>query len=401
MARYKFQRDDPLRLDPQLSEDERMVRDTAQRYAQDRLMPRVRATGGDAYSARTIFREMGALGLLGPTLPAEYGGAGLNHVGYGLIARELERVDAGFRAMMSAQSAHVMLPIFAFGSEAQKRNYLPKLASGERIGCSGTAAGARSVAGGYRLTGNRICTAHAAIADLCVVWARDEAGGMRGFLLEKGMDEVFVLEENTFPGMSDSQGPALGLDAARYGSAWGTLGATEACWHMARKHTLERNQFGRSLAANQLIQERLADMQSEIALGLQGCLRLGRLKDEGGGAPETTLRLKRNNCGRALAIARAARDMLGGSGMAEAFGIRRHLAHLEAANSGNVPVAGVVDQADCLDDRVDGLRAGETLTPGQGDAAGRRGFLEGNRGHHAVLVDAAERAGRQHRDAVA
>jgi glutaryl-CoA dehydrogenase len=369
MARYKFQWDDPLRLDAQLTEDERMVRDTTQRYAQDKLMPRVLDAFRNEHTDVAIFREMGALGLLGATLPAEYGCAGLNHVSYGLIAREIERVDSGFRSMLSVQSSLVMLPIFEFGTEAQKQKYLPRLATGEWIGCfgltesdhgsdpGGMQSRARKVAGGYRLTGSKMWITNAPIADVFVVWAKDEAGDIRGFVLDKGMpgltapaihgkvglrasitgeivmDEVFVPEENAFPEVRGLKGPFVCLNAARYGIAWGALGAAEFCWHKARTYTLERNQFGRPLAANQLIQKKLADMQTEITLGLQGCLRHGRLKDAGEDAPEITSLLKRNSCGKALAIAREARDMLGGNGISDEFGVIRHVVNLEVVNT--------------------------------------------------------------------
>ncbi len=369
MARYKFQWDDPLRLDAQLSEDERMVRDTTQRYAQDKLMPRVLDAFRNEHTDPAIFREMGELGLLGCTLPADHGCAGLNHVSYGLIAREIERVDSGYRSMLSVQSSLVMLPIFEFGTEAQKQKYLPKLATGEWIGCfgltepdhgsdpAGMQSRARKVAGGYRLTGGKMWITNSPIADVFVVWAKDEAGEIRGFVLDKGMaglsappirgkvglrasitgeivmDEVFVPEENAFPEVRGLKGPFTCLNAARYGIAWGALGAAEFCWHKARTYTLERNQFGRPLAANQLIQKKLADMQTEITLGLQGCLRHGRLKDAGEDAPEITSLLKRNSCGKALAIAREARDMLGGNGISDEFGVIRHAVNLEVVNT--------------------------------------------------------------------
>jgi len=369
MARYKFQWDDPLRLDAQLSEDERMVRDTTQRYAQDKLMPRVLDAFRNEHTDPAIFREMGELGLLGCTLPADHGCAGLNHVSYGLIAREIERVDSGYRSMLSVQSSLVMLPIFEFGTEAQKQKYLPKLATGEWIGCfgltepdhgsdpAGMQSRARKVAGGYRLTGGKMWITNSPIADVFVVWAKDEAGEIRGFVLDKGMaglsappirgkvglrasvtgevvmDEVFVPEENAFPEVRGLKGPFTCLNAARYGIAWGALGAAEFCWHKARTYTLERNQFGRPLAANQLIQKKLADMQTEITLGLQGALRLGRLKDAGEDAPEMTSLLKRNSCGKALAIAREARDMLGGNGISDEFGVIRHVVNLEVVNT--------------------------------------------------------------------
>ncbi|MEW6165772.1 MAG: acyl-CoA dehydrogenase [Pseudomonadota bacterium] len=369
MARYKFQWDDPLRLDAQLSGDERMVRDTAQRYAQDRLAPRVLDAFRHERTDPAIFREMGELGLLGATLPPEFGCAGLNYVSYGLIAREIERVDSGFRSMLSVQSSLVMLPIFEFGTPAQREKYLPGLARGELIGCfgltepdhgsdpGGMTARARKVAGGWRLAGAKTWITNSPIADVFVVWAKDDADEIRGFVLDKGMpgltapaihgkvglrasitggivmDDVFVPEENAFPEVRGLKGPFTCLNAARYGIAWGALGAAEFCWHTARRYTLDRNQFGRPLAANQLIQKKLADMQTEITLGLQGCLRLGRLKDEGGDAPEMASLLKRNSCGKALAIAREARDMLGGNGISDEFGVIRHLVNLEVVNT--------------------------------------------------------------------
>ena len=365
----KFQWADPLLLDAQLSDEERLIGATARRYAQEKLLPRVLDAFRNEHTDVAIFREMGELGLLGATLPPEYGGAGLNYVSYGLIAREIERVDSGFRSMMSVQSSLVMVPIFTFGSEAQKRKYLPKLASGDSIGCFGLtepnhgsdpgsmAARARQVAGGYTLSGSKMWITNSPIADVFVVWAKDDAGQIRGFILDKGMaglsapaihgkvglrssitgeivmDEVFVPEENAFPAVRGLKGPFTCLDSARYGIAWGALGAAEDCWHRARQYVLDRRQFGRPLAANQLIQKKLADMQTEIALGLQGCLRLGRLKDEGNAAPEMTSLLKRNSCGKALAIAREARDMLGGNGISDEFGVIRHLVNLEVVNT--------------------------------------------------------------------
>jgi len=320
-----------------------------------------------------IFREMGALGLLGPTIPAEYGGAGLNYVSYGLIAREVERVDSGYRSMMSVQSSLVMVPIHAFGSEEQKRKYLPKLASGQWIGCfgltepnhgsdpGGMETRAVHAGGGYRLSGSKMWISNSPIADVFVVWAKcqggEHDGRIRGFILEKGMkglsappihgkvglrasitgevvmDEVEVDEAQMLPGVSGLKGPFTCLNSARYGIAWGALGAAEFCWHTARQYTLDRRQFGRPLAANQLIQKKLADMQTEIVLGLQGCLRLGRMKDEGTAAVEITSIMKRNSCGKALDIARMARDMLGGNGISDEFGVARHLVNLEVVNT--------------------------------------------------------------------
>ncbi|TKD38886.1 acyl-CoA dehydrogenase [Azotobacter chroococcum] len=360
---------DPLLLDQQLSDEERMVQDSARKFAAERLAPRVLEAFRREHTDPAIFREMGETGLLGATIPAEYGGSGLNYVCYGLIAREVERIDSGYRSMLSVQSSLVMLPIFEFGTEAQRQKYLPKLASGEWIGCFGLtepdhgsdpgsmACRAKKVDGGYRLTGSKMWITNSPIADVFVVWAKDEAGEIRGFVLEKGwaglsapaihgkvglrasitgeivMDEVFVPEENAFPEVRGLKGPFTCLNSARYGIAWGALGAAEACWHTARQYVLDRKQFGRPLAANQLIQKKLADMQTEIALGLQGCLRLGRMKDEGTAAVEITSLMKRNSCGKALDIARLARDMLGGNGISDEFGIARHLVNLEVVNT--------------------------------------------------------------------
>jgi glutaryl-CoA dehydrogenase len=369
MPQNKFQWDDPLLLAEQLGDEERMVQETARRYAEERLAPRVLDAFRQEKTDPAIFREMGALGLLGCTLPPEYGCAGLNYVCYGLIAREIERVDSGFRSMMSVQSSLVMLPIHAFGTPAQKEKYLPKLASGEWIGCFGLTepnhgsdpasmeSRARAVPGGWRLTGRKMWITNSPIADVFVVWAKDDEGQIRGFVLEKGMaglsappihgkvglrtsitgeivmDEVFVPEENAFPDMRGLKGPFTCLNAARYGIAWRALGAAEFCWHTARQYVLDRKQFGKPLAANQLIQKKLADMQTEIALGLQACLRLGRLKDAGRDAPEMTSLLKRNSCGKALEIARTARDMLGGNGISDEFGVIRHVVNLEVVNT--------------------------------------------------------------------
>ncbi|HML80475.1 MAG TPA: acyl-CoA dehydrogenase [Thiomonas arsenitoxydans] len=364
-----FQWDDALQLDAQLSADERAVRDAAQAYCQDQLAPRVLSAFRHETTDPTIFREMGALGLLGPTIPEAYGGAGLNYVGYGLIAREVERVDSGYRSMMSVQSSLVMLPIFAFGSEAMKQKYLPKLARGEWIGCfgltepdhgsdpGGMSTRARAVPGGYALTGNKMWISNSPIADVFVVWAKDDAGEIRGFVLDKGakglsapalhgkvglrtsitgeivMDQVFCPEENAFAQVRGLKGPFTCLNSARYGIAWGAMGAAEDCYARARQYVLDRKQFGRPLAANQLIQKKLADMATDISLGLQGVLRLGRMKDEGTAAPEVTSLLKRNNCGKALDIARTARDMLGGNGISDEFGVARHLVNLEVVNT--------------------------------------------------------------------
>src|SRR6267142_945995 len=342
-ARLKaeFKWDDPLLLDTQLDEDERLVREAAARYARDKLAPRVLEAFRQEKAEPSIFREMGALGLLGPTLPAEYGGPGLSYVAYGLIAREVERIDSGYRSMMSVQSSLVMLPIFQFGTEAQRRKYLPQLATGAWIGCFGLTepdhgsdpgsmqTRAKKVKGGYSLTGTKTWISNSPIADVFVVWAKDDAGDIRGFILEKSvkglsapkiqgkvglrtsitgeivMESVFCPEENAFPEVRGLKGPFTCLDSARYGIAWGALGAAEDCWHRARQYVLDRKQFGRPLAANQLIQKKLADMQTEITLGLQGCLRLGRMKDEGSASVEITSIMKRNSCDKALDVARA------------------------------------------------------------------------------------------------
>jgi len=369
MSQAPFRWDDPLLLEEQLTEDERLVRDAARDYCQQRLAPRVLEAFRQETTDPAIFREMGAMGLLGATLPAEYGGAGVNYVCYGLIAREVERVDSGFRSMMSVQSSLVMLPIFEFAPEPLKRRLLPGLARGELIGCFGLTepnhgsdpgsmeTRARRAEGGYRLSGAKTWITNSPIADVFVVWAKDESGRIRGFVLEKGMaglsapaihgkmglrasitgeivmDEVFVPEENAFPTVSGLKGPFTCLNAARYGIAWGALGAAEDCWHRARRYVLDRQQFGRPLAANQLVQKKLADMQTEITLGLQGCLRLGRLKDEGKAAPEITSIMKRNSCGKALEIARVARDMHGGNGISDEYGVIRHLLNLEVVNT--------------------------------------------------------------------
>jgi glutaryl-CoA dehydrogenase len=374
MAHAAFNWQDPFLLDQQLTEDERMVREAAQAYCQDKLLPRVLNAFRNEKTDVEIFREMGELGLLGPTIPTEYGGPGLNYVAYGLIAREVERVDSGYRSMMSVQSSLVMVPINEFGTEGQKQKYLPKLATGEWIGCFGLtepdhgsdpasmATRAKKVKGGYELKGNKMWISNSPIADVFVVWAKEvsesgQVGPIRGFVLEKGwkglsapaihgkvglrasitgeivMDGVFVPEENAFPEVQGLKGPFTCLNSARYGIAWGALGAAEDCWHRARQYTLDRQQFGRPLAANQLIQKKLADMQTEIALGLQGCLRLGRMKDEGTAAVEITSILKRNSCGKALDIARMARDMMGGNGISDEFGVARHLVNLEVVNT--------------------------------------------------------------------
>ncbi len=365
----RFVWEDPLLLDEQLSEEERMVRDAAHAFAQAELAPRVRNAFRHESVDAEIFPMMGKVGLLGATVPTEYGGAGMNYVCYGLIAREIERVDSGYRSMMSVQSSLVMFPILNYGSEAQRKKYLPRLATGEWIGCFGLTepdhgsdpgsmvTRARAVDGGFRLSGAKMWISNSPIADVFVVWAKTDNGVIRGFILEKGMkglsapkvegkfslrtsvtgeivmDEVPVPAENMLPDVQGLKGPFGCLNAARYGIAWGALGAAEFCWHAARQYTMDRKQFGRPLAANQLVQKKLADMQTEIALGLQGCLRLGRLKDEGKAAPEITSIMKRNSCGKALEIARMARDMHGGNGIVDEFHVIRHMLNLETVNT--------------------------------------------------------------------
>jgi glutaryl-CoA dehydrogenase len=369
MSKASFNWADPLLLDKQLTEEERMIRDAAAEYAQGRLMPRIHEAFRNETTDPTIFREMGELGLLGITIPEQYGGANLNYVSYGLIAREIERVDSGYRSMMSVQSSLVMVPINEFGSEAQKQKYLPKLASGEWIGCFGLtepnfgsdAGGmitrAKKVAGGFSLSGSKMWISNSPIADVFVVWAKNDEGLIRGYILEKGMkglsapkisgkmglrasitgeivmDDVFVPAENEFPEITGLKGPFTCLNSARYGIAWGSLGAAEWCWHAARQYTMDRQQFGRPLAANQLIQKKLADMQTEITLALQGCLRLGRMKDEHIAAPEITSMMKRNSCGKSLEVARLARDMHGGNGISDEYGVIRHMLNLEVVNT--------------------------------------------------------------------
>ena len=368
-AKASFNWADPLLLDQQLTEDERMVREAAQAYCQEKLLPRVLEAFRHEKTDPAIFTEMGALGLLGPTIPTEYGGAGLNYVCYGLIAREVERVDSGYRSMMSVQSSLVMVPINEFGTEEQKKKYLPKLATGEWIGCfgltepnhgsdpAGMLTRARTVAGGYSLSGSKMWISNSPIADVFVVWAKTDDGEIRGFVLEKGMkglsapaihgkfglrasitgeivmDKVEVSEAQLLPKVKGLKGPFTCLNSARFGIAWGALGAAEDCWHRARQYVMDRHQFGRPLAANQLIQKKLADMQTEITMGLQGCLRLGRMKDEGTDSPEITSIMKRNSCGKSLDIARMARDMLGGNGISDEFGIIRHMVNLEVVNT--------------------------------------------------------------------
>ncbi len=363
-----FNWEDPFRLEQQLTDDERLVMDTARQYAQEQLAPRVQKAYRDEKSDPAIFREMGELGLLGPTIEG-YGCSGLGYVSYGLIAREVERVDSGYRSMMSVQSSLVMYPIHAYGSEAQREKYLPQLATGELIGCfgltepdygsdpGGMKSRARKVDGGFELTGTKMWISNSPIADVFIVWAKNDEGRVRGFILDKGMeglsapkiegklslrtsitgeivmDGVFVPEENLLPGTEGLKGPMGCLNNARYGIAWGALGAAEACWHAAREYVLDRKQFGRPLAANQLIQKKLADMQTEIGLGLQGCLQAGRLKDDNQLAPELISLLKRNSCGKALDIARAARDMHGGNGISDEYIVFRHMANLETVNT--------------------------------------------------------------------
>jgi len=360
--------DDPLLLDDLLSDEERMVRDTARAYCQDKLMPRVLEANRHEKFHREIMNEMGELGFLGSTIEG-YGCAGVNHVCYGLIAREVERVDSGYRSALSVQSSLVMYPIYAFGSEAQKQKYLPKMATGEWIGCFGLTepnAGSdpagmlthgRKTDGGYLLSGAKMWITNAPLADVLLVWGKDDGGVIRGFILEKGMkglttpkiegkfslrasvtgevvmDDVFVPEENVLPEVSGLKGPFSCLNKARYGIAWGALGAAEFCWHAARRYTLDRKQFGRPLAANQLVQLKLVNMQTEITLGLHAVLRLGRLIDDDRVAPEMISLLKRNSCGKALDIARVARDMHGGNGISDEFHVIRHVMNLEAVNT--------------------------------------------------------------------
>ena len=369
MAKASFNWEDPLLLDSQLAADERQVRNAARTFAQKALQPRIRDAFRNESTDPAIFREMGDMGLLGPTLPPQYGGAGLNYVSYGLIAREVERVDSAYRTLLSVQSSLVMLPIYAFGSEEQKQKYLPKLGKGELIGCFGLtepdsgsdpgslATRARAVPGGWKLSGSKNWISSAPLADVFIVWAKDDDNAIRGFILDKGMaglsapvihgkvglraaitgeivmDEVFVPTENQLPGVTGLKGPFTCLNSARYGIAWGALGAAEACWHTARQYTLDRKQFDKPLAANQLVQKKLADMQTEITLGIQGALRLGRMMDDGSATPEIVSLMKRNSCGKALDIARSARDMLGGNGISDDFGVIRHLVNLEVVNT--------------------------------------------------------------------
>jgi glutaryl-CoA dehydrogenase len=367
-ARPEFLWDDPFRLDEQLTEDERMIQATARQFAEDRLMPRVLEAFRHERVDRAIFEEMGELGLLGATIQG-YGCAGVGYTSYGLVAREIERVDSGYRSMLSVQSSLVMAPIYEFGSEAQREELLPRLARGEIVGCFGLTepdhgsdpgsmtTRARRAPGGYRLSGAKSWITNSPIADLFLVWAKDDEGAIRGFLIEKGaeglsapkiegkfslrasptgqilMDDVPVPEDRVLPGVSGLKGPFACLNKARFGISFGALGAAEFCWHAARQYVLDRRQFGRPLAANQLIQKKLADMQTEIAIGLQAALRLGRLMDEGRAPAELISLAKRNSCGKALEIARAARDMHGGNGIADEYHVIRHVMNLEAVNT--------------------------------------------------------------------
>jgi glutaryl-CoA dehydrogenase len=363
-----FQWQDPLLLDDQLSDEERMVRDSARAYCQDKLMPRILEANRHEKFDRGILHEMGALGFLGSTLEG-YGCAGVNHVSYGLIAREIERVDSSYRSAMSVQSSLVMYPIHAFGSEAQRQRWLPGLAKGDLVGCFGLTepnhgsdpgsmiTRATKVDGGFLLKGAKMWITNAPIADVAVVWAKNDAGVIRGYILERGMkglstpkiegkfslrasttgelvmDDVFVPADNELPGVQGLKGPFSCLNKARYGIAWGAMGAAEFCWHAAREYTLDRAQFGRPLAANQLIQLKLADMQTDIATSLQAALRVGRLMDEGRASPEMVSLIKRNSCGKALGIARTARDMHGGNGISDEYHVIRHVMNLEAVNT--------------------------------------------------------------------
>jgi len=366
-----FNWEDPFLLEAQLTDDERMLRDGARAFAQGRLQPRVLRAYAEEATDPNVFPEMGEAGLLGVTIPEEYGGLGASYVTYGLVAREIERVDSGYRSMMSVQNSLVMYPIYAYGSEAQRKKYLPKLASGQLIGCFGLTepgagsdpsaitARAEKTASGYRLTGTKTWISNSPIADVFIVWAKSQADGgkIRGFVIEKGtpglsapkiggklslrvsvtgeivMDGVEIAEDGLLPGVEGLRGPFGCLNRARYGISWGVMGAAEFCWHAARKYGLDREQFGRKLAQTQLFQKKLADMQTEIALGLQGALRLGRLLDGGQAAPELISMMKRNNCGKALDIARMARDMHGGNGITEEFQVMRHMVNLESVNT--------------------------------------------------------------------
>lgn len=365
----KFQWDDPFLLTEMLDDDERMIRDSVREYCQKQLQPRVTEAFRFEKVDREIFREMGSLGLLGPTISPKYGGAGVSDVAYGLIASEVERVDSGYRSMFSVQSSLVMLPIETFGTEEQKTRFLPGLAKGELIGCFGLTepdhgsdpssllTKANAVSGGYILNGCKTWISNSPIADVFIVWAKDAEGELRGFILEKEMkglsspvihgkiglrtsitgqivmDNVFVPESNALPDVRGLKGPFTCLNSARYGIAWGVMGAAEFCWHAARQYVLDRKQFGRPLAANQIIQKKLADMQTDIALGYLGVIRLGRMKEKGIASVEATSILKRNNCGKALEIARMARDMLGGNGITDEYGVMRHMVNLEVVNT--------------------------------------------------------------------
>ncbi|WP_435216668.1 acyl-CoA dehydrogenase [Luminiphilus sp. nBUS_07] len=360
--------EDPFELDSQLNDEQRMVRDSARQYAQDKLLPRVKDAFRNESTDPNIFREMGEMGLLGSTIDG-YGCPGVDYVCYGLVAREVERVDSGYRSMLSVQSSLVMYPIYAYGDDAQREKYLPKLATGEWIGCfgltepdhgsdpGGMTTRARSVDGGYRVSGAKMWISNSPIADVFVVWAKTDDDVIRGFILEKGMDglsapkiegklalrasvtgeivmdDVFVPEENLLPNVRGLKGPFGCLNNARYGIAWGTLGAAETCWHTARQYTLDRQQFGRPLAANQLIQLKLADMQTDISLAMQGCLRAGQMLSDGTISPDLISLIKRNSCGKALEIARKARDMLGGNGISDEYPIMRHMMNLEVVNT--------------------------------------------------------------------
>ncbi len=374
MTKQTFKWDDPFLFNDQLTDEERMIRDTARKYCQDKLMPRILEANRNETFDRSIMNEMGAMGLLGATLPEEYGGSELNYVSYGLIAREVERVDSGYRSAMSVQSSLVMHPIYTYGSEEQRKKYLPKLASGEIVGCFGLTepnhgsdpgsmeTRAKKVDGGWILQGNKMWITNSPIADVFVIWAKvyggsDKDGEIRGFILDKGMkglsapkihgkfslrasstgeivmEEVFVPDENLLPNVSGLKGPFGCLNKARYGIAWGALGAAEFCWHAARQYTLDRPQFGKPLAANQIIQLKLANMMTEITLGLQGVLRVGRLMDEDKSTPEMVSLVKRNSCGKALEIARNSRDMHGGNGISDEYHVIRHVMNLEAVNT--------------------------------------------------------------------
>ena len=377
-----FQWDDPLLFDHLLSADEQQIRDAARAYCQEKLQPRVLMAAREERFDREIMNELGELGMLGATVAEEYGGAGLTHVAYGLIAREVERVDSGYRSAMSVQSSLVMFPIESYGSEEQKQKYLPRLATGEIVGCFGLTepnhgsdpgsmlTRAKKVDGGYSLSGQKMWITNSPIADIAVVWAKSEAHGnkIRGFIVERGtagfstpkihgklslrssitgeivLDEAFVPEENLLPNASGLAGPFGCLNKARFGIAWGVLGAAESCWHSARQYTLDRIQFGRPLAATQLVQTKLANMQTEITLGLQAALQVGRLMDQGTWTPEMVSMIKRNNCGKSLDIARVARDMHGGNGISDEYGVMRHMVNLETVNTyeGTYDVHGLI-----------------------------------------------------------